>query len=47
MNPGSDEAIEKGCTCPVMDNVSDWRYRLQLLYLNHNTGVGDGSREGR
>lgn len=19
-NPGSDEAIEKGCTCPVLDN---------------------------
>jgi hypothetical protein len=19
-NPGSDEAIEKGCTCPVIDN---------------------------
>ena len=19
-NPGSDEAIEQGCTCPVMDN---------------------------
>lgn len=20
MNPGSKEAIEKGCTCPVLDN---------------------------
>ena len=20
MNPGSDEAIAKGCTCPVLDN---------------------------
>lgn len=20
LNPGSDEAIEKGCRCPVMDN---------------------------
>jgi len=20
MNPGSDEAIEQGCTCPVLDN---------------------------
>ena len=20
LNPGSDEAIEKGCTCPVYDN---------------------------
>ena len=20
MNPGSDEAIEHGCTCPVLDN---------------------------
>ena len=20
-NPGSDEAIEKGCTCPVLDNA--------------------------
>ena len=20
-NPGSDEAIEQGCTCPVMDNA--------------------------
>ncbi len=19
-NPGSDEALEKGCTCPVLDN---------------------------
>ena len=21
LNPGSDEAIEAGCTCPVIDNV--------------------------
>ena len=21
MNPGSDEAIKQGCTCPVMDNA--------------------------
>lgn len=21
MNPGSDEAIEAGCTCPVLDNA--------------------------
>lgn len=21
MNPGSDEAIEQSCTCPVMDNA--------------------------
>lgn len=21
MTPGSDEAIEQGCTCPVMDNA--------------------------
>jgi hypothetical protein len=20
-NPGSDEAIERGCTCPVLDNA--------------------------
>lgn len=20
-NPGSDEAVKKGCTCPVMDNA--------------------------
>lgn len=20
MNPGSEEAVEKGCTCPVVDN---------------------------
>ena len=20
-NPGSDEALDKGCTCPVMDNA--------------------------
>jgi hypothetical protein len=20
-NPGSDEAIDKGCTCPVLDNA--------------------------
>jgi hypothetical protein len=21
LNPGSDEAIEQGCTCPVLDNA--------------------------
>ena len=21
MNPGSDEAIKQGCTCPVLDNA--------------------------
>ena len=24
LNPGSDEAIEMGCTCPVLDNSHGW-----------------------
>jgi len=23
-NPGSDEAIRQGCSCPVMDNCHGW-----------------------
>jgi len=28
-NPGSDEAIKKGCTCPVLDNSHGKGYLLQ------------------
>jgi len=31
-NPGTQEAIDAGCTCPVLDNSYGWGY----------TGIGGG-----
>ena len=31
-NPGSDEAIEAGCICPILDNEHGWGY----------SGIGGG-----
>jgi len=44
-NPGSDEAIEKGCTCPVIDNEHGKGYLAKGVFIIrmdcplHNTTV--------
>lgn len=41
-NPGSDEAMEQGCTCPVMDNCHGEGFPYggkQSFYVNENCPV--------
>lgn len=32
-NPGSDEAIKLGCSCPVLDNAHGWGYWKQGIFV--------------
>lgn len=34
-NPGSDEAVKKGCTCPVLDNSrgKGWMLQKDLFWI--------------
>jgi hypothetical protein len=34
-NPGSDEAIDAGCICPVLDNSHGWGYMRQGVFVYH------------
>lgn len=40
-NPGSDEAIEMGCTCPVLDNGhgKGSMYGEDLFWMNANCPI--------
>ena len=41
MNPGSDEAVAKGCTCPRMDNAFGKGYMCMegVYWINGNCPV--------
>ena len=54
INPGSDEAIKEGCTCPILDNGHGVGFELHgetvfwiaqdcLLHGNKNKRRHDGS----
>jgi|WetSurMetagenome_2_1015567.scaffolds.fasta_scaffold10860_12 hypothetical protein len=40
-NPGSDEAIKLGCTCPVLDNSHGWgsMYGEGTFWMNQNCPI--------
>ena len=40
-NPGSDEAVEQGCTCPVLDNAHGKGYLLQpgVFWINEHCPI--------
>jgi hypothetical protein len=43
-NPGSDEALDKGCTCPVLDNAHGRGYMNQVYFwINNNCPLHGGS----
>lgn len=33
-NPGSDEAIKQGCTCPVLDNNHGKGFSKNMFYMS-------------
>ena len=48
-NPGSPEAIEQGCTCPVMDNANGrgaWGSEGESFWINADCPIhGDKERQ--
>jgi len=40
-NPGSGEAINKGCTCPIMDNCGG-KEDHPVIISRVKAGMGDG-----
>ncbi|MFA5150766.1 MAG: hypothetical protein WC433_07725 [Candidatus Omnitrophota bacterium] len=46
-NPGSDEAIKQGCSCPVLDNGhgDDELGKIRGFWINHECPLHGGKRE--
>ena len=48
LNPGSDEAIDAGCTCPVLDNHHGKGIPINgriTFYINEGCPIHDKSSE--
>ena len=47
-NPGSDEAIKQGCTCPVLDNGhgSDELGRIRGFWITEGCPLHDKKKKG-
>ena len=48
LNPGSDKAIKKGCTCPVLDNYHGKGLGNNQFWINENCPIhGSKNRKSK
>jgi len=41
-NPGSNDAVRRGCTCPILDNSKGWGYfKKDSFWITQNCPLHD------